>query len=60
MSFAARNAVRAVVRSNPRQNLARRHASTAPAEVLNVQPSSAGLAKLLESDNALTHHAARS
>jgi hypothetical protein len=59
MSFAARNAVRAVVRSNFRQTLARRHASTAP-EVLNIQPSSAGLAKLLESDNALIHHAARS
>jgi hypothetical protein len=59
MSFAARNTLRAVIRSNPRHNFARRYAGTAPGDVLNVQPTSEALAKLAESDKAFTHHAAR-
>jgi len=59
MSFASRIALRAVVRSKPRQALARGYASTAPGEVLNVQPTAEGLVKLLESDKDLIHHAAQ-
>lgn len=58
MAFAARNALRAVIRSSPR-NFSRRNASTVPSEVLNVQPTVEGLAKFVESEKALTHHAAR-
>jgi len=60
MPLAARHTLRAVVRAHPRQTLARRYAGTAPSEVLDVQPSTEGLAKLFESDKALIHHAARS
>jgi len=54
--MSARNAFRAAIRS---QTLARRYTSTAPSEVLNVPPNPEGLAKLLEADKALIHHAAQ-
>lgn len=59
MSFAARIALRAVVRSNPPKALTRNYASV-PGVVLNVQPSTEGLLKLSKSEQALAHHAARS